>query len=517
MTWNIKLTAGAAAIAFAVPGLARADEATDARIKALEEQLKLLQAELADLKASTAKQAQATRPPPSEKVEVARREPAPANVSISNGRPTISSSDGAFTASIRGVFQLDMAHYEQDPAGPLATDFRRGSYGDAGENDHARDLSDGADFRRARIGIEGKAFGAFDYHFLYDFGGSGTEEEGRISAAWAQYNFPTTYNLKLRIGAFSPPGGLEEAVSTNGSLFAERASPSETVRAIAGGDGRTAVGLFANGERWTASAALTGNVIGVSTFDEQTAFVGRASFVPFQTSDALLHLGVNTTVVFNPAASGPEVDGTATTNIRLRDRPEMRVDGTRLVDTGNIDADGLVAWGAELGALWRDFYLQSEYFDIRIDRKGGLRDPDFSGWYAQVGWVLTGESRRYSTGNATFDAPRPAKPFDPAKNQWGTWELGLRYSRLDLDFLAGAPGSAPDPSAIRGGQQEIFTLGLNWYLNSVLRFQAAYQDVSVDRLSPGGTAFGTGAATPPAGAQVGQDFQIYSFRTQYAF
>ena len=51
----------------------------------------------------------------------------------------------------------------------------------------------------------------------------------------------------------------------------------------------------------------------------------------------------------------------------------------------------------------------------------------------------------------------------------------------------------------------------------MLRFQAAFQDVSVDRLSPGGTAFGTGAATPPAGAQVGQDFNIYSLRTQYAF
>ena len=60
-------------------------------------------------------------------------------------------------------------------------------------------------------------------------------------------------------------------------------------------------------------------------------------------------------------------------------------------------------------------------------------------------------------------------------------------------------------------------MGLNWYVNNVLRFQAAYQDVSVDRLSPGGTAFGAGTATPPAGAQVGQDFNIYSLRTQYAF
>ena len=504
MTWKTKLITGAAAIAFAWPGLAAADEATDARIKALEEQLSALQSQIADLKQSTANN-----------IADVRKEATATTVSLANGRPTISTADGAFTASFRGVFQLDAAHYDQDAAGPLATDFRRGSFGDANENDHARDLSDGANFRRARIGIEGKAFGAFDYNFLYDFGGSGTEEAGKISAAWVQYGFPVA-NLKLRIGAFSPPSGLEEAVSTNGSLFVERASPSETVRAIAAGDGRTAVALLAGGDNWTGTAAITGNIIGTSSFDEQTAFVGRLTYVPFRRDDSLIHVGVNTSIVFNPAAGGPDVTGApATTNIRLRDRPEIRVDGTRLIDTGNIDADGLTAIGAEFGAQWKNLYVQTEYFDIDVDRKGALSDPDFSGWYAQAGWTITGEPRRYSAG--TFDAPRPAKPFDLKKGAWGAWELGLRYSVLDLNYLAGSPGTAPVASAIRGGEQEIFTLGLNWYVNNVLRFQAAFQDVSVDRLSPGGTAFGTGTATPPAGAQVGQDFNIYSLRTQYAF
>jgi len=50
-----------------------------------------------------------------------------------------------------------------------------------------------------------------------------------------------------------------------------------------------------------------------------------------------------------------------------------------------------------------------------------------------------------------------------------------------------------------------------------VRFLADYQRVEVSRLSPGGTAFGAGALTPPAGAQIGQDLNIWSFRTQYAF
>lgn len=504
MSWKTRLIAGVAGVALLSPGLALAQENTDARIKALEEQLELLQNQIADLKAQTAAS-----------VSAVRSDATSTTVSLANGRPTFATSDGQFTASIRGVFQLDAAHYDQDAPGPLASDFRRGSFNDAAENDRARDLNDGANFRRARLGIEGKAFGDFEYNFLYDFGGSGNEEAGRISAAWVQYGFPK-WNTKLRIGAFSPPSGLEEAVSTNGSLFVERAAPSELVRSIASGDGRTAVGLFANGDNWTASAAISGNIVGTQTFDEQTAFVGRYSFVPYRRDNAILHVGANTEIVFNPAASGPDVAGAAATNIRLRERPEIRVDGTRLVDTGNIDSDGLTAWGAELGGLWKNYYFQAEYYGIEIDRKGALSDPEFNGWYIQAGWTITGEPRRYATSNATFDAPQPAKPFNLKTGDWGAWELGLRYSYLDLNFLEGAPGTAPVASAIRGGEQEGFTLGLNWYLNRVLRFQAAWQNVQVDRLSPGGTAFVAGS-TPPAGAQVGQELNIYSLRTQYAF
>lgn len=502
------------------PAAAAADPASDARIAALEAQVQSLAAQIAELKANAAEvetlSAQVADLKESSAADVAalRTETTSTTVSLANGRPTFATSDGSFTASLRGVFQLDAAHYDQRSPGPLASDFRRGSFGDAAENDRARDLNDGANFRRARLGVEGKAFRDFEYNFLYDFGGSGVEEAGKISAAWVQYN--GLGRVKLRVGAFSPPAGLEEAVSTNGSLFAERASPSELVRSIASGDGRTAAGLFANGDRWNVSAAFSGNVIGAQTFDEQLGFVGRAAYVPYLRDNALIHVGVNTSIVISPAASAPDVVGAAPTQLRLRDRPELRVDGTRLVDTGNLDADGLVSVGAELGGQWKNFYGQAEYFDIKVDRKGAFTDPRFNGWYVQGGWTITGEKRRYSTASATFDSPRPDKPFSLKDGQWGAWELGLRYSKLDLNYQEGAPGTAPIASAIRGGEQEIFTVGLNWYLNNVLRFQAAIQDVKVDRLSPGGTAFVAGS-TPPAGAQVGQDFKIYSLRTQYAF
>lgn len=81
--------------------------------------------------------------------------------SLDSGRPTLATRDGQFSASIRALMQLDGAIHDQDDAGPLATDFRRGSFGDATENDRARDLGNGFNFRRLRIGVEGKAFGDF--------------------------------------------------------------------------------------------------------------------------------------------------------------------------------------------------------------------------------------------------------------------------------------------------------------------------------------------------------------------
>ena len=477
-----------------------------ARLDVLEKRNEELEDRVADLKAQVAASEQAIR-----------EEQRATTVTMNNGRPGIGTSDGKTTLAFRGVFQLDAAHYDQRAPGPLATDFRRGSVGDAGEADRARDLNDGANFRRARLGLEGKAFGDWNYAFLYDFGGSGIEEPGKVIAAWVEYaGFGP---LHIRLGAFAPEGGLEESTSSNNTLFLERAASSELIRASAGGDGRKAIALIGSGERWNVSAALTGGLTTTQTFDQQSAFVGRAAFIPVKGLDYLVHVGANVTAILHPAATGPDVaPAGAVTPLRLRDRPEARVDITRLVDTGNIDSNGMRALGLELAAQLRAMSVQGEYFHIDVQRRASaLSDPTFAGWYLQGAWSLTGEPRRYNIATASFDPPRADKNFNLKTGDPGVWELAARYSDLDLNYHAGATGSAPAADAIRGGQQKIVTLGLNWYPNPTVRFQADYQRVDVDRLSPGGAAFGAGALTPPAGVQIGQDLSIWSLRTQYAF
>ena len=128
-------------------------------------------------------------------------------------------------------------------------------------------------------------------------------------------------------------------------------------------------------------------------------------------------------------------------------------------------------------------------------------------------WFLTGESKTYNQSSGAFDGPAAiAHPFDPRTGGLGAVELALRWSDINLNYQAGAYGSAPAADAIRGGEQSILTAGLNWYPNSVVRFMLDLQHVHVDRLSPSATAYST-----PTGVQIGQSYNALALRSQLAF
>nr|MBP9755233.1 porin [Phenylobacterium sp.] len=451
MALKLRLLLGAAGLVLAWPGLAAADPVTDAKIAALEEQLSLLQAQIADLKVAT-----------SANLGARRTDAVTTSATIANGRPTIATSDGKFSASLHGVMQLDTARYDQDDRLPAAVT--------------ARDLSSGANFRRARIGIDGKVFGDFDYNILFDFGGSGAEDSGRVQEMWVQYS--GLKPLRFRIGAFAPPLGLEDAASTNGALFPERPAAADIARALGGGDTRIGAGVIGNGDHWFASAIATGPLVqslnsgatafNAPIFDEQQGYALRVAGTPLYGSDWVIHLGANASIVAQPTDLG----AAAATRyaLQVRERPELRVDGARLVDTGPIDAKGAQAYGLEFAAQKQSLYVQAEYFDISLDRRNpavGATDPGFNGWYAQGGWVLTGERRKYNAGTAAFDAPGVDKRFDASKGQWGAWELAARYSTIDLNY---AENSLIAANRVRGGEQDIWTLGLNWFPNPAVKF-----------------------------------------------
>jgi phosphate-selective porin OprO/OprP len=444
-------------------------------------------------------------------------------VTLAKARPTITSADGRSSISLRSVIQLDAAHYDEGGDGG-ATDYRRGSVGATAnrESAAARDFSDGAYFRRARFGFEGTLARDFTYRVIAELGGSGTEGPTRINDFWLGYSGFGPFTLQ--VGAFSPAANMDDGTSVESSLFIERASPAELSRTLGGADGRIGIGVRGSGSRWMSALTLTTRTVNdAEVFDSQLAAVGRFGGLIATSADYNLHAGLSGTWVFQPPGQGPAAAATQRHLLRFRDRPEIRVDSTRLIDTGSIDADSAYVYGLEAGATWKNWYLQGETFRYGIERTAAtavLPDPTFEGFYVQGSWILTGETRRYDAASGAFQSPRPFIPFTSAGGP-GAWELALRYSHLDLDFHSGLAGTAATADAIRGGVQDIWTFGVNWYVNPNVKLMLNWLHVDVDRLNPAGpgnlTPFGAAPGTPPIGVEIGQDLDIYGLRTQYSF
>jgi len=477
----------------------RAANGQSSSISAIQEQLDSFGKQLAEMKASqeTASSDIATLKKPTGSTVVPK---------LSNGRPTFATADGNFTAGLKAVVMFDAASYMQKNNLPSTV--------------VGRDLNDGTNFRRARFGIDGTLFKDFGYTLLYEFGGSGAEEAGRIQEAYFQYT--GLKPARIRLGAFEPNVGLAAATSTSGMPLMERPAIAEIARNVAAGDARSALqvsaaGIFGEGDtgissRWFVSTAVTGNSVGVSNAGggggEQQAWVGRVALAPFAASGWNAHIGANMQYVFHPAdALGPVATGNRYP-VQLRDRPELRVDGTRLIDTGAIDTNHVTVYGGEAAFGYKSFLVEGEYFKIDLERRQSgttvLSDPDFDGWYVQGSWVITGEPRTYNGGEARYDAPKPAFNFNPSAGTWGAWEVAARYSTVNLDYRSGVANAATPTGGVRGGEQKIWSVGVNWYMNPTIRMMFNYLNVDVDRLTA-------------AGAQAGQKYDAVALRTQLSF
>jgi phosphate-selective porin OprO/OprP len=440
-----------------------AQEANDAKIQQLEQDIQDLQSQVQDLKRSTADQY----------TDIQNQKANGIKVTLNNGRPTIAGPD--FTFSLRSLVQFDTAYYGQSTI-PGGIDFASGS-----------------NFRRARFGFEGTAFSNWSYQFIYDFGGSGIEGS-TISSAYIQYDGLAPVHIKA--GAFPPPENFDDSTSASDLLFLERAQPADLERSLAGADGRKAFDVYAYDENYFVSAAYTLGLVGdAATFDQQQAVVGRFAYRFIAGDDANLAIGADSSYIFKPAdsAAGPNSPHL----IRFRERPELNVDSNsyRLIDTGSsgIDSDDVLTWAVEAAGNWHNFYGQGGYYGFQANRRplgnpSDLPDPNFNGWYLQASWVLTGEVKKYRPEVGAFGSPKPVQNFTIDKGGWGAWEVAARYSDLNLNYHPGDFGAATPFGGIRGGDQRIWSAGLNWYPNPILRLMLDYQHVDVSRLNGAGSS-----------------------------
>lgn len=433
-------------------------------------------------------------------------------VTMPNNRPTICTEDQQNCVAITSRVHWDVGGYAYRPntAGTVPQKL------DSGEN-----------LRRARIGVVGKFLGDWNYALIYDFGGSSDGFGGAAPGSLPGGGVSGVENAYLSYTGLKPFGGkmaieagimdldwtLDESTSSNDILFMERASAGLIAQNIAAGDFRSAVGTrWWNDQLWL-GGYVTGPATGAIHSDsgisppgttEQYGGVVRVAGNPISGKDYSVHMGADAEWLVQP----PRNLVTQAQTLTLSDRPELRIDPTTLISTGAIaNVSGAQVYGAEAAATYGSLIAQGEYYWFNVDRTAntglppfGAPNLKFDGGYAQVGYVLTGETHAYNPSTASYGGIKPANPFSLAGGGWGAWEVAGRVSTMNLnDQLATAAGVA-------GGRQTVYTLALNWYVNGNVRFMLDYLHGNVSK-----------QASPVSAADAGSKFDAVAMRTQVAF
>ena len=450
MTLRNILLAGTAlgAAAFVTgPALAGSAAATQNEIDTLKQQMEMLQQKLDDLQISTDTRLKAVKPAGDAYVTL-------------KGHPTIASNDGNFTLSFSGRAHMDVATAKADA--PLAK------------------YNDGANFRRAEIGVSGTVMKEWSYALTYQLGGSGTDGSSSIKEAFI--SFDGIKGIKIQAGAIALPYTLDYATSSNDITMIERAAAVNMMVGLGSDDGRTAFGVRGATDNLFGMVYYTKDKTGNTdpkNHSESDNWVGRVAYAFHPDANSVLHVAL---------------DGTYSSHFQsspsLSDRPGIRVDDLKYINTGAIaNVDTATYYGPEAAFAYGPFRVQGEYFKYDFSRKNSLPDLSFDAWYLQASWVLTGEAYKYKMGDAAFGGVKPANPFTLAGGGAGAWEIAARYSDADLN----------DGSVI-GGHEKLTTVGLNWYPNSNIRFMVNY-------------IHGDEEPTPGTSA----NFDALALRTQFAF
>src|SRR5579871_225536 len=446
-----------------------------------------------------------------------------------------SDATGENTVELFGRLQVDTGGYT--------------GYNPAPETLDRKGLSDGIDLRRARIGVIGTFMSDWHYAFVYDLGNS--SDSSNINNALANANSgtsPTTSNTFLSgvenafityngfyshgqqfpvafdFGIMDVPWTMEEATSSNDIMFMERSSAQVVAATFGGGDFRSAIDVRSNNDRYWLGAFLTGPNAGdlhtagascntgtgavtagtpcvtsaqMTGNGPQLAFLTRGAYQVISQQDATFHVGFNYANLFSPSI-GPNLQA-----ISLSDRPELRVDPTSFLQTGNIPARGGQVFGAEVAASYKNFFAQGEYYHYIIDTRaavptapgnlqGGVPGPtlNFDGGYVQASYAIGG-TRHYDPTRGAYTAVIPESPLVWGSSGWGALEFATRFTVLNINspFLTtatlgpaySAPGVFTGGTTAYGGAKETsYGVGLNWYPNLNMKFMLDYEHVVID-------------------------------------
>lgn len=324
------------------------------------------------------------------------------------------------------------------------------------------------ELRRLRLAMLGRISDFMTARGQFDFS-DGLD----IQDLWCSFR-EIPYIGQVKIGHFKEPFSLEALTSSQATTFMEMSLPSsafaprrnfgiEIMNAELRKHMTWALGFF-----WDIGKLEDKDDL-IDAFDTAAGYnlTSRLTTVPWYKEGGakFLHLGFSYSHQFRD-----ETDSDA--QVEFNTRPESRLTNEMPLDTDKFFADGVDLIGCEAGLVSGPLSFQGEYIRAMTDSKEE-GDPDFWGIYVYGSYFLTGERRAYVRSRGTFTPETPKHGFRPRQVKLGAWEIALRYSHLDLN-----------DKSIKGGKEDNFTIGLNWYFTEKYRVMFNYVRANVvDRAS----------------------------------
>lgn len=344
----------------------------------------------------------------------AKPEPAAAQtVSPSAAADSLAAAMGFDRFKLRGRLQVDVGHIG------------------GGARLENRDLGTLVDIRRVRIGAEGEKDG-FGFLVEVDFAGNDVSVEDG-------FGYWTDGRWRVMVGNLKPAVSMEEQSDDLFVPFMERAA---FTTAFGFGFSLGAAVAYAGDD-----VSLRGGVLSTRSLNDPSAKEGyipnaRLTYAP-KVAAARLHFAASLRYRKRPSRDG---------TLGYAREPQIHQPQVALVDTGPLPVSRDLFMGVEGGVFAGPFYAAAEWGWLGA-RLGGPEagTAHFSGGYAGMGYVLTGERTPFDPTSGTIGALAPAHPF--GKGGKGALVAHLRFDRIDLDDLS---------HAVTGGRQNAFMAGATW-------------------------------------------------------
>lgn len=296
--------------------------------------------------------------------------------------------------------------------------------------------TDSTNLRRARIGVAGRYGKDWRARVSAD-----VSDGVRLQDLAAEYR---GWPVWIEAGRIIEPFGLADQISSRDLPFMER--PQASVLGTSYGFG---IAANARGSIWAITAGAFGRTGNGELDGRDQALTARATVVPLRNDTVLVHLG-----------AGGSLREPERGVLRYSGSPESTLVSGLSVQSAALTGVKTVRLANGEGAVRRGpVLISAEYINAAVDTETGP-SPNYSSYYVEGSWALTGERRDYSTRQGTFDGLKPKRPFNPArglKSGPGAIEIAARYSATDLT----------DPT-LGGEEGRVASVGLNWTpVNSV--------------------------------------------------